>query len=124
MGPRCRAARGAIVGLVVLVSSLLGGCRPAVESIQSLSLAVTEFQFEPVALTAKAGRRVRLSVTNAGRLEHEVVIRTPDGDLRIVLDAGKSGALEFVVERRGRYEMFCPLPGHRESGERGELVLE
>ncbi len=41
-----------------------------------------------------------------------------------VLDTGEEETVEFVAERKGTYEFYCGVPGHRAAGMMGTLVVE
>ncbi len=43
--------------------------------------------------------------------------------LHIAAAAGGDGGLVFTPTRAGEYEYFCTVPGHRELGMRGKLVV-
>lgn len=52
---------------------------------------------------------------------------TANGDpttrLHIAAQGGKTGSLRFTPTRAGEYEFWCTVPGHREAGMRGRLVV-
>jgi uncharacterized cupredoxin-like copper-binding protein len=65
-------------------------------------------------LDAPAGP-VTLQVTNDGTMQHDLTIdalnvKTP------LLDPGETAELELGVLEKGSYEVFCSVPGHRQSG--------
>ena len=37
---------------------------------------------------------------------------------------GGSATVEFVAEKAGEYTFYCPVPGHREKGMEGKLIVE
>jgi plastocyanin len=80
--------------------------------------------FEPDALEAEAGE-VTIDYTNPSTIPHNVAIEG-DGETlaqgETVTD-GASGPATASLEP-GEYVFFCSIPGHREAGMEGTLVVE
>ena len=79
----------------------------------TLDIELTEFAITGAA-TVPAGE-VTLLIDNAGSAEHNLVVgeigaRTPN------LVSGEGSSLALGELAAGEYELFCDLPGHRESG--------
>lgn len=82
-----------------------------------------EFSFSPATLTAKRGVKVRLIFKNSGTVPHTWTI----DELRVDtgrLSPGQSKTIEFVAERSATFTSYCTVPGHRERGMVGTLVVE
>lgn len=78
------------------------------------------FFFKPDVFEVKAGEKVTVSVKSFG--DHTFVIdelgvnvKTPDGQVTKV---------EFTPTKKGVYRYYCSLPGHREAGQVGTLVVQ
>lgn len=59
-------------------------------------------------------------VTNQGTLRHGLVIRAPGDSAQVTkldmhLEPGESATLEVALNA-GRYEVYCPIGGHRQRG--------
>ena len=90
--------------------------------------------FSPSKVQARAGEQVRFKVRNAGQLEHEFVLATPeknkihaiemqknpdmehDDPNAVRVAAGQTGEMAWKFTNSGNFEFACLIPGHRESG--------
>lgn len=97
--------------------------------------------FEPSALSFKAGETVKIMISNAGELEHEFVMNTPeeiidhktmmerfpemehDDPNSVRLDAGASGEIIWTFTNAGSFEFACLIPGHYEAGMHGPILV-
>jgi nitrite reductase (NO-forming) len=62
-----------------------------------------------------------VTVKNAGQIEHDVVVEGVDG--RLVVGAGQSANQVFKIAKVGIYTFVCSIPGHKEAGMSGRLVV-
>lgn len=97
---------------------------PAETSSAEVSkVAMSEYKFEPGSVTVKQGATI--SAPNGGALQHDLKLRQGGkvvGGTELA-DAGKS--VDFKVDvKPGTYEMFCSVPGHEQSGMKGEFTVE
>lgn len=99
-------------------------------------------RFSPAELRIKTGETIRFFVRNEGRLVHEMVIGPTDrltqhaemmrkmpamahtAPNMIRLKAGQRGGLVWRFDQPGEFEYVCLLPGHREAGMKGRIVVE
>lgn len=74
-------------------------------------------------LTVREGDLVRLNLTNEENLEHDFII---DGVAHSshLEKAGDSAMVVFVAPEPGEYTYYCSVPGHREAGMHGTLMVE
>lgn len=99
--------------------------------------------FEPATITVKAGQPVRVVLENeentalhdfsvesmpvsdvmAGGDEHAHG-ETSDFAVHVAAEAGNNGEVMFTPEEPGEYEFFCSVPGHREAGMTGTIIVE
>ncbi|MCE0505941.1 cupredoxin family protein [Roseivivax sp. GX 12232] len=97
--------------------------------------------YEPGALEVEAGETVRLAVTNAGALEHELVLGTEasnrahmaemaempdmehDDPNALRLDPGESGEIVWTFTDEGTFQFACLIPGHMEAGMHGPVTV-
>jgi uncharacterized cupredoxin-like copper-binding protein len=103
-----------------------------------ITVRASEFAFKDSTIRVQAGRPVRLVMDNAGAIEHDLeVVRLPVRDVRRSADAhghgddvaahaaaGKQAWVEFTPTQKGTYDIECTLPGHKEAGMKGKLVVE
>ncbi|AOU97879.1 hypothetical protein BI364_07800 [Acidihalobacter yilgarnensis] len=101
-----------------------------------------DMRFAPADLRVKAGETIRFFARNEGRMVHEMVIGTADrlaqhaemmrkmpemshaAPNMIRLNAGQRGGLVWRFDKPGSFEYACLLPGHREAGMKGRIVVE
>lgn len=123
-----------VAGLVV---ALLSGCdlmqklfppvpEPTSPPVQ-VEVILQEWAIVPAQITVQSGS-VRFVVHNAGTMAHGFEIEgTVDGrrfeEEIEPFPAGQTRQLEVELAP-GRYETYCPVPGHKEQGMVGELIVE
>jgi uncharacterized cupredoxin-like copper-binding protein len=98
--------------------------------------------FAPDRIEVKRGEQIRFVLSNAGELEHEFVLATPAENLRHAEDMQKNpemahddpnarrvvakarSELLWRFTKRGTFEYGCLIPGHREAGMTGTVVVK
>ena len=89
-------------------------------------LNVTAGSFSPTSFKVKAGEAVVLSLTSRDSLTHS--FHFADQSLRAValgIGPGETRAITFnAPKQKGQYQFFCDLPGHKDRGENGIMVVE
>jgi plastocyanin len=84
----------------------------------------TELAYEQTSLSSKPGK-VTIDFTNPATLEHDVAIEGPEGEeLATSALIGKGTASVSANLAPGTYHYFCTVPGHREAGMEGTLVVK
>jgi MYXO-CTERM domain-containing protein len=87
----------------------------------------------PPRIDVKQGETVRLNVKNYNPNPHDLVVcgdapGTGSGcDERwgyVGVEPNGEAALTFTAARAGTFEYFCTIPGHKQGGMRGELVVQ
>src|SRR5580704_15888066 len=69
-----------------------------------------------------AGRAVTLVLDNSGaETEHDLVVSAYG--FRVQARAGETARKSTVFEKPGEYEYSCDLPGHRDAGMKGTLIV-
>lgn len=86
-------------------------------------ITMRDYRFEPEVLRVPKGARLRLVVTNRGRVVHELEIGGYGLELADVRP-GQTVTLVFHADRAGTFELACRRPGHHELGMKGRLVVE
>ena len=130
--------------LLVLSAVACGGEAPV--GVTDVALMATDIAFEETRLEVPADQPVRLTLENSGALEHDFSIREMDvqdvhategeaDDHAMSEDAhelalhvaahpnGGRGTVEFTPTEPGEYEYYCTVPGHKEAGMVGTLVV-
>ena len=88
----------------------------------AVRIEATEFAFSPADVTIEAGGPTTVELVNAGSVEHDFTV--DDVDFKVTAAAAKTGTGELTVPEAGEYTFYCSVPGHREGGMEGTLVVE
>ena len=103
------------------------------------------WRFEPAVLELPLGQRVKLTLVNDGRAEHDVEFtgvpaehvelmggedhqrlgggHHGDGVVAAHAAPGTTATVIFTPTKIGEYEYYCTIPGHREAGMFGRAVV-
>ena len=103
------------------------------------------WRFEPAIVEVPVGHRVKLTLVNDGRAEHDVEIAGVPADVEgaggaadhdrlggghhlegVVAahaEPGTTATVVFTPTAVGEYEFTCTIPGHKEAGMVGKLVV-
>jgi nitrite reductase (NO-forming) len=76
--------------------------------------------FEPAELTIPADKSVTISLQNLGGAPHNFSI--DELDISVDIAAGETGEVQINAPA-GTYEFYCNVPGHREAGMVGTLIV-
>lgn len=83
-----------------------------------------QLAYEVSSATAAAGA-LEIDSKNASATPHDIALEGPDG--RVIARGGtvSNGGVSTVsvTLRPGRYTFYCTLPGHREAGMQGTLIV-
>ena len=113
----------------ILIGTLIAGMPKAGSSVgvspETLAalpaLAAQNLKFDQAELHAKVGETVALRLDNRDNEAHSFDIDA--FNLHIPLPASQSGAAVFKPTQAGTYTFYCSLPGHREAGMVGTLIV-
>ena len=123
------SARKYLVLFVVLALSaiLIAACTPSTStggSSGSTTITVSDdLKFTPNVINAKPGQAVEVVVDNsAGKTDHTFIVK----DLKVneQIPAGKKTTVKFTAPAAGTYTFECDLPGHKEAGMIGQIVVK
>lgn len=103
------------------------------------------FNFTPSVIEARVGELIEIAIQNVEAVVHDFTIDRIDADLHIsylggtgthehsseadeadlhfALTVTGSGVVHIRVHEPGTYEFYCSVPGHREAGMVGVLVV-
>jgi uncharacterized cupredoxin-like copper-binding protein len=94
-----------------------GDAQPA-----EIKITSTEFKFVPAKISAVAGRPVTLVLDNSkAETEHGIFVEALG--FRLNAKPGEIVRKTAVFDKPGEYEFSCDLPGHREAGMKGRLMV-
>lgn len=134
--------------MMVVVGCSSGGADEADGSVQEVTLTAEDIKYDKTQLEVVAGRPVRLTLQNEGALEHDFSVMDihlsgeahaseeeseehmmdmehldEEPELHAAAMPGMDNTLEFTPEEAGEYEYFCTVPGHKEAGMHGTLIV-
>jgi uncharacterized cupredoxin-like copper-binding protein len=98
--------------------------------------------FAPKRIDVRKGEQIRLQIRNNGALDHEMVLATLEANLEhakemaknpdmehddpnaIRLTPSKTGEIVWRFTKAGEFDFSCLIPGHREAGMSGTIVVK
>jgi plastocyanin len=96
----------------------------AAETIAVAANPEGQFKYMPSTLSAKAGK-VTIAFTNRAPLEHNLTVASASGAVAAATPTFQ-GAVQNVTASLtpGTYKFYCTVPGHRQAGMEGTLVVK
>lgn len=88
----------------------------------SLLIQTEKFKFAQPELRISAGSEVELTLMNADLLPHSFDV--DELDLHLALPARDTAETTLTISQPGTYTFYCAIPGHREAGMTGTLIVE
>lgn len=108
--------------LLVLALFAAASCTSSTPPEKEIHVACKEFAFAPSRLSVMAGQPLILVLDNSrGLVEHDFTI--DDLGLRLQAKAGAIAKVSHVFDKPGTYPFRCSLPGHKELGMEGSLLV-
>jgi uncharacterized cupredoxin-like copper-binding protein len=101
-----------------------------------------KMMFVPERVEIKRGEQIRFVLTNSGELDHEFVLATTEENLKHAEEMKKNPEMEhddpnatrvapkkrseivWRFTRAGQFEYGCLIPGHREAGMTGTIIVK
>lgn len=91
---------------------------------ETVRIGETEFALDPSQVTVSPGE-VTFEVTNDGATVHDLEVEGQGVEEKTeIIQPGQSASLRVDLSKPGRYEMYCTVDGHRESGMEGEVTVQ
>jgi plastocyanin len=118
----------ATLALMALLSlGLLTACGGGGGATQQLTVEMGEggqYIFTPAELKVKQGDKVQVKLINKDTANaHSFVIKELNAKSKQVA-GGKEETITFTANKKGTFEFFCDVPGHKEGGMVGKIVVE
>ena len=98
------------------------GAQPAVRTVE---VEAYEFRFEPQEIEAKPGETLKIVFKNGGQIAHNFTLEGLNA-ATATIQPGEAATLTIPLpDDPGAFpiEYFCSVPGHREAGMVGRIVL-
>jgi plastocyanin len=98
-----------------------GSQLPPVAGARTLDVVATDFSFQPAEVSLRAGEAVNIRLVNQGVAVHDLLV--PALGVWLIAAPGQSATSGLKFDWAGSYEFFCSVPGHREAGMVGRIVV-
>lgn len=82
-----------------------------------------ELKFIPDEITAQVGQQINITLNNTGALEHNFLWADTEEEV-INTKGGESASTSRTFDTAGEYDFFCTVPGHKEAGMIGKVVVK
>jgi uncharacterized cupredoxin-like copper-binding protein len=97
------------------------------KALQTIQVSEKEYSLNPSSISVPKAGTYDFKVTNKGTITHAFVIEasgskgneTKTGDIA----PGSHKTVKFTFEAGKRYEMYCPIDGHRAEGMAGTISV-
>lgn len=99
-----------------------GGGTAAGPAGAAVRVTLSEFKFAPTPIEVPANRKVTFQLTNSGTVEHDITAKGLG--LHLYVAAAKKSQEEAGPFTPGEYDIYCGIPGHKEAGMVGKIVVK
>jgi uncharacterized cupredoxin-like copper-binding protein len=86
-----------------------------------IELGMHDTYFDPTSVTIPADTETTIKVTNHGALPHNFSV--PQLNISVDVDAGASVDVTIPATAAGEYDFDCNVPGHKDAGMIGKLIV-
>jgi uncharacterized cupredoxin-like copper-binding protein len=101
-----------------------------------------KMMFIPDRIEVKKGEQVRFMLRNNGEIDHEIVLATLEENLKHAVEMAenpdmehddpnarrlapkKAGDMVWKFTKSGKFDFSCLMPGHREAGMTGTIIVK
>ena len=101
-----------------------------------------KMSFIPDRLEIRRGEQIRFQLRNNGELDHELVLATLEENLKHAVEMQKNpdmehddpnakrlapkktGEIVWAFTKAGEFDFSCLIPGHREAGMTGKIIVK
>ncbi len=88
-----------------------------------MNVFANEFGYETDTTEVGAGLPFSIQIRNDGVLEHDITFAGLEDEFGIHVQPGESDIGTFSISETGEYVYYCTVPGHREAGMTGTLMV-
>ena len=122
-----RTARLTLLSVTLVAMLALAACGDSepfdASTLSGTHVSMDEMNFDPDALTVKAGDDVEIALVNDGSVKHNFSIEEADVDEDLSANDGKSFTFT-APDSPGEYKIYCDIPGHESAGMVATLIVE
>jgi plastocyanin len=94
---------------------------PVAADARRIEVTASSFAFDPDEITVEAGEDIAIVLSSDDTL-HDFTV--DDLDAHVAVDAGDTGEGGLRADEPGTYTFYCSVPGHRDEGMEGTLIVE
>lgn len=112
------------------------------KSARTVQVEMSEMAYTPARIEVKRGEQIRFVIRNIGKEEHEFLLATTEENLKhgeamkdnphmahddpngVRLAPEKSTEIVWKFTKAGTFEYSCLIPGHRDGGMIGQIVVK
>ena len=109
---------------------------------RKVQVEMSEMAYAPTRIEVKRGEQIRFAIRNVGKEEHEFLLATTEENLKhaedmknnpqmqhdepngVRLTPEKSAEILWKFTKAGTFEYSCLIPGHRDGGMIGQIVVK
>jgi uncharacterized cupredoxin-like copper-binding protein len=109
---------------------------------RTVQVEMSEMAYAPLRIEVKRGEQIRFAIRNVGKEEHEFLLATTEENLKhaeemknnpqmqhddpngVRLAPEKSAEIVWKFTKAGTFEYSCLIPGHRDGGMIGQIVVK
>jgi uncharacterized cupredoxin-like copper-binding protein len=96
-------------------------------ALQTIQLSEKEYSFNPSSINVPKPGTYAFTVSNRGTITHAFVIEQSGSEGSEVksgdIAPGSQKTVKFTFEAGKRYEMYCPIDGHKAEGMAGTISV-
>lgn len=111
-----------LLGLLLLLAACGGSDSPPPPKEVVLE-GPNELRFVPDSANGEVGQELKITLKNTSALEHNFVW-DDTGEEVIATLAGEEKATSRTFDSAGEYSFHCSVPGHKEAGMVGKVIIE
>jgi len=93
-------------------------------AVKEITVIGKNFFFAPSVITVKSGDKVKINFQNEASIPHNLTIEGLDIKTEFFSEGSGPAVIEFTTPAPGTYTFYCSVPGHKEAGMKGQLIVE
>src|SRR5690348_9445136 len=112
--------------MAVLLAACGGTSSAGGGALRTIQVSVQEYCLHPVAGTVATPGTYAVKVTNQGSVTHAFTVEASGGGDEVEsgsISPGSSKTVKVTLDASKRYEMYCPVPGHKQQGMAGTISV-
>jgi plastocyanin len=94
--------------------------------VQTIKVSEKEYSLSPGTITVPKPGTYAFEVTNDGQINHALTIEASGGSGEVEsshISPGSKATVKFTFQAGKRYEMYCPIDGHKAMGMAGTISV-